>query len=146
MTRLLRFDFPAEVKHVLEVREAARALCTDLGFSPRETDLLVTAVWEAVLNAATHGSPHGARDRVTVDVSISAGFLTIDITSRDASFRLPDPRPVFDPASLRGRGLPICYAFADEVDLTPYDDRITLHLRKKLPAKPRTADAVPMAG
>lgn len=133
MQERLSFDFPAKLEHVLEVRRAVHKLCIDLGFSRNEADMFVTAVWEATLNAATHGSPRGEADHVKVKVGTDDHTLLVDITSNDGTFRLPDRRPEFDPTTKRGRGLPMVYAIADSVSLTPHDHSVTLHIAKHLP-------------
>ena len=132
MEREIRFDFPADIDHVVDVREALRKVCDRMGFTPHDASLVVTAVWEATLNAATHGSPRGKNDSVQVKITENEDSLCVDITSQDPAFDLPTDRPIFDPNSKRGRGLPIIYAFIDEVTLTRNADSVTLHLVKRL--------------
>lgn len=132
MRERISFDFPAEISHILHVRETANKVCLEMGFSPHDTGLIITAIWEAALNAVTHGSPNGPNDRILVDILVSNNILHVDITSNKPDFRLPDTPPAFDPTSRRGRGIPILYAFMDKVWLTPEENRVTLHMEKRL--------------
>lgn len=128
----MHFDFPAGTQHILHVRETVHRVCLEMGFTPRDAGLVITAVWEAALNAATHGSPRGEADRVVVDVIVEDDLLRVDIKSADPAFRLPEGQPVITPTTRRGRGLPIMYAFMDEVSLTPAENGVTVHLVKRL--------------
>lgn len=129
----IRLNIPAEIEHVVEVREVLRDVCDEMGFTPHDASLVITAVWEATLNAATHGSPGGETDYVQVLIRRGDRELAIDITSKNPAFDLPDEMPKFDVTSRRGRGLPIIYAFMDEVKLTRGPDGVTLHLTKRIP-------------
>lgn len=133
MTEEACFYFPAEVHHILHVREVVNKICLEMGFTPHDSGLIITAIWEAALNAVTHGSPGGIKDHVTVRITADDDVLKVRITSRNRNFNLPDNKPNLVPTSKRGRGLPIIYAFMDEVKLIEDEDGITMHLMKRLP-------------
>jgi anti-sigma regulatory factor (Ser/Thr protein kinase) len=130
MKEPLLLEIPSEVEHVQRVRDVIRDVCLRAGFTAHEAELAVTAVWEAALNAVTHGSPNGNRDRVAIEVTHKDNLLQVDVTSRDHAFTLPDDGPRLDPFSRRGRGLPLIFAFMDRVWLTRDADGVTLHMQK----------------
>lgn len=132
MQERISFEFAADVENVLKVRDAANSLCLRMGFGPVEASLVITAVWEAVLNAVTHGSPNGDKDSVQVTMTSEDDTFHIDIISRNTSFRLPDGKPVLNPSGRRGRGIPLMYAFMDSIWLSRENHTVTLHMTKRL--------------
>lgn len=96
----------------------------------RFSDLLL-AVNEALANAAEFaytGTPQGG----TMDVNAAYDFDsdTLAVTVNDhGRWRVPEPPPVgTSPYSIRGRGIPLMRALADEatIDATPHGTHVTL--------------------
>lgn len=132
MTEEACFNFPAQTHHLVHVRETVGKICLEMGFTPHDSELIMTAIWEAALNAVTHGSPEGTNDHVTVRIVADDDVLKVSITSSNRSFTLPDHIPDLVSTSKRGRGLPIVYALMDEVKLIEEENGVTLYLSKRL--------------
>lgn len=132
-TESARFDFPAGLDHVSDVRSEAERMATRMGFPIQDVEMIGTSVWEATLNAVTHGSPFGEQQRVQVEIEARGDALTITVSSENPEFVLSEVRPALTPITRRGRGLIIIRSFMDEVRLVR-DGKCTLVMTKRLPS------------
>jgi anti-sigma regulatory factor (Ser/Thr protein kinase) len=109
------------------VRDLIESSAVAAGFGPTDVQRVVTAAFEAVTNAATHGSPLGAANSIAVVVSTYADRLVIDVTDEGNGFDDGAPCCMPDTSSRRGRGLALMRALMDEVRLENAEGgRVTL--------------------
>lgn len=127
-----QYEFLSALDNAIEARRVAYLACINMGWSANEALIIDTAVWEALVNAITHGSPHGERDQTTFTITTGPNHLHFEITSSDASFRLPDKVCMPSTDSSRGRGIPLICAIMDNVWLTSDENRVTLHMMKHI--------------
>lgn len=127
----VRFDFPAGLEQVTDVRCEAERMAERMGFPVEDTAKIGTSAWEATVNAVTHGSPRGSDQHVQVVIESDDGTLTMTVSSENPKVELPEAKPK-PSVSLRGRGLTIIRAFMDEVHLEE-DGQYSLVMVKHLP-------------
>lgn len=132
-------DVPAELHHLIEVRDRAAAIASALGFSDRGIEEVRLAVGEAYVNAVRHGSCEWkggpARAGATILVRILAAGAAVIVEVKDSG-------PGFDPAlvsllpadelSAGGRGLFFMKIAMDDVDFD-FSEGTLVRMTKRCP-------------
>ncbi|HYP48950.1 MAG TPA: ATP-binding protein [Thermoleophilaceae bacterium] len=123
---------PAEPASAAVAREFVRGIGRELALEQRDIDDLTLATSEAITNAIEHGRSCKARgvrlsvqdrlDRVIVEVC-DCGALEVPLPTTPPA--LPDPE------AIRGRGLPIIEALADELELLPDGEATLVRFSKR---------------
>lgn len=109
---------PSSVEYLPSVRDLIESSAEQMGFEPQEVQRVVTAAFEAVVNAITHGSPRGTEDTVRIDILIYDNKFEIRIADQGPGFTVTSPSEMPDVSSPRGRGLPLMQALVDEVHIS----------------------------
>jgi anti-sigma regulatory factor (Ser/Thr protein kinase) len=113
---LSKLVVPSKPEYMPSVREFIEKAALNVGFTEQETQRIVTAAFEAVANAATHGSPHGPQDVITIKISIYDDRFVVEIIDHGNGIALA-PKAMPDVTSLRGRGIPLMKALVDDVEI-----------------------------
>jgi len=108
---------PSRPEHLPEVRELVGSTADKAGFPPHEVQRIVTAAFEAVVNAATHGSPLAPQNTINVTVSVYADRMVVEVADQGPGFGNANAHEMPDLASARGRGIALMRALVDEVEL-----------------------------
>jgi anti-sigma regulatory factor (Ser/Thr protein kinase) len=108
---------PSKLEHLPRVRDLVESMAEQAGFSPQETQRIVTAAFEAVANAVTHGSPVGAENTVCVDVLVYPDKMVVEVADQGPGFGKVSSREMPDVSSSRGRGIPLMHTLVDDVQL-----------------------------
>ena len=126
-TARAKLVIPSRPEHLHAVRELVENTASQAGLPPHEVQRVVTAAFEAVVNAATHGSPLGPENTITVEVYVYTDRLVIEVVDQGPGFKDTRPRQMPGAASNRGRGIPLMRALMDKVEITNYDGgKVTL--------------------
>ena len=135
------FTVPARLQSLAFVRSAITCLLDRDTWGAEETGRVLLAAGEALCNAIEHGSPGDGR--VAVQVVIAPPGATLVVTDEGRSGRAPRidlAAPPPPPSSVRGRGIPIMRALADDIRVEAVGAGTRLTLDFSRPA------AVPAAG
>lgn len=118
---------PNKFEHISRVRDLIGRAAKQAGFSPQEVQRIATAAFEAVINAATHGSPLGVKNTISIDVRVYADKFIVEVADQGPGFGDFKPSKMPDVTSNRGRGVPLMWALMDDVKITSNDGaRVTL--------------------
>lgn len=118
---------PSRLDNLPRIRELVDSTAGQAGFGQQEIQRIVTAAFEAVVNAITHGSPLGSKNTISVDIRIFPDRFVVDVSDQGPGFQGMLSREMPDASSRRGRGLPLMQALVDEVQLsTTNGGRVTL--------------------
>lgn len=100
------------------------------GLTPDQLEDLALACFEVIANVVEHAYPHEPDG--TFDVEAVTDKVRIDVLVRDrGAWRTPVPDR--SPTPLRGRGLVLARAVADQVRVDTGPGGTTVHLRWNLP-------------
>lgn len=108
---------PSRIEHLSRIRELIENSAAQAGFSPQRVQRIVTAAFEAVVNAATHGSPLGPNNVITVVVRVFEDRLEIEVFDQGDGFPDLKLRDMPDTTSSRGRGIALMRTLMDKVEL-----------------------------
>ncbi|HEU5424407.1 MAG TPA: ATP-binding protein [Nitrolancea sp.] len=115
---------------VEEVRRAARAMASALGFAQEEAEMVVLAAIEL----ATNLHRYAREGRIRFTPLAGAPGVGIEVTSRDAGPGIPDRgaalRDGFSTGGGRGNGLPAVRRLMDEFSVVSGTDGTTIVARK----------------
>jgi len=106
-----------------------------MGFSDEDTQAVVSAVFEACVNALTHGLNAG-EGKVTLCVRTYPDRFEAVIRDPGKGFTYPAATGMPPPGSHRGRGIPLMRAFMDDVRIE-FDGGCKETLIKYLPTSGR---------
>lgn len=109
---------PSKLNHVHGIRDLIERTADQVGFPPQEVQRIVTAAFEAIVNAVTHGSPHGGDNTIRVDVRAYSDRLVVEITDQGRGLKDFQPKEMPDTTSRGGRGVPLMRALVDEVEFS----------------------------
>ncbi|HEX2952248.1 MAG TPA: ATP-binding protein [Armatimonadota bacterium] len=115
-------------------REAAESAARDMGFVGEDLYDIVTAVFEASVNAFTHGCV-GTDEPATVTIYTHPDRFEAIIRDHGKGFQCPTDAPIPPAIVRRGRGIPLMKALMDEVYFE-YDNGCKVTLMKRLPVSP----------
>jgi anti-sigma regulatory factor (Ser/Thr protein kinase) len=110
-----RLVIPSSPEHLTNIRDLVEDAAGQVGFSVSEVQRIVTAAYEAVVNAATHGSPLEGKNSIEIDVRAYPDKLVIEVQDQGDGFPASLSEKMPDTSSRRGRGIPLMYALVDEV-------------------------------
>jgi serine/threonine-protein kinase RsbW len=113
-----RLTISSRLEGLPQVRELIETSAAQMDFTEQEVQRIVTAAFEAVANAATHGSPMGGRNSITVVTQVFPDRFVVEVRDQGDGIThsiLPD-MPTTE--SSRGRGLPLMRALMDEVNVS----------------------------
>jgi anti-sigma regulatory factor (Ser/Thr protein kinase) len=128
-------DIPADPASLFLVRALLRRLSESIGFSRKDTDLLVLAIDEACTNIIRHAYKHSPDKRIVLTFKVSLDYLEIHIrdfgaASDPATFQsrnLDDVRP-------GGLGIHFIKSVADKIEYDhPADGGMLLKMIKFRP-------------
>lgn len=101
-------------ENLYECRRACEQVAVGMGFAEPDVDGICAAVFEACVNAITHG--RGKRgDSATLRLHASSGKLEAVIADSGIGLQRSLSPEMPGPESLCGRGVPIMFTFMDEV-------------------------------
>jgi anti-sigma regulatory factor (Ser/Thr protein kinase) len=127
-----RLVVPSSPEHLTNVRELVEDTAGQVGFSVSEVQRIVTAAYEAVVNAATHGSPLGSQSSIEINVRAYSDRLVIEVQDQGDGFPSNISKRMPDTSSRRGRGIPLMHALVDEVQFDDSDGgKVTLTKYKR---------------
>ena len=108
-------QFPASHESLAEARRELTRALDGAGWAGEPVNRVLVAVGEAMTNAVEHGSETPAT--VRLDVVVERNTAVVSIRDEGAEgHRCPETVPAVPPAtSVRGRGLVMIHALADEV-------------------------------
>lgn len=104
-----------------------------MGFDGRDLWGIVSAVFEACVNAVTHGRSNAPYPVILTIQCCDGQFIAVIKDSGRGCFP-PAETPMPSPASRRGRGIPLMRAFMDEVTFD-FAAGCTVTLKKQLPTQ-----------
>ncbi|MEN6520815.1 MAG: anti-sigma regulatory factor [Armatimonadota bacterium] len=110
-----KLDLPGSSKNLQSVREVIESTASEVGFSVDDVRKIVTAAFEAVANAVTHGSPLESKNTISITISVYADKLVVEVADQGEGFPLNILKKMPDTSSPRGRGIPLMYSLVDEV-------------------------------
>ncbi len=116
-----KITIPSRLDHLRRVRDLIEHAALQTEFPEREVQRIVTAAFEAVTNAATHGSPLGEENQITVIAQVYPDRFVVEIHDQGngiPKITLPE-MPTTD--SSRGRGIPLMRILMDQVKLSNDD-------------------------
>jgi anti-sigma regulatory factor (Ser/Thr protein kinase) len=109
-----RFAFPATSVRVPAARHRVERSGLEAGLRGNALFELVLAVGEGLSNAVKHGSPHGARDTVTVTVSCYRDAFSVEIADEGPGL-LCSPLHQPGASSVEGRGIHVMRRLTDDI-------------------------------
>jgi serine/threonine-protein kinase RsbW len=105
-----------------EIQNSAAAL----GFHGEDLWGVVSAVFEACVNAVTHGKTNN-HCRAYLSIRTSGNRFEAIVSDSGCGFTCPSPTPMPSPKANRGRGIPLMKMFMDEVKFDNSDGcKVTL--------------------
>jgi anti-sigma regulatory factor (Ser/Thr protein kinase) len=123
----LSFDVPPALSNITHLRRTARCLLESMGFSREDTDDVETLIGELSTNVVRHAQTDNGNYQVSLEFQEKCVIVTV--VDQGAGFIedaiLPPgtvrPDTLLDDADDRfgGLGLPLIYALADHVEITP---------------------------
>ena len=118
---------PSKPAHLSSVRDLIESAAGQTELAANEVQRVVTAAFEAVVNAATHGSPQGPGSTIAVDVYVYQDRLVIEVLDHGHGIECPKSSKMPDTEATRGRGIPLMRALVDKVEFSKSDvGRVTL--------------------
>jgi anti-sigma regulatory factor (Ser/Thr protein kinase) len=129
----ISFDERADDGAARRVRHQVMGLARLLPFNDSDLDSIETAVGEAALNAAKHGSPRGGEDRLHVCCARTGGRFIIEITDQGSGF-IPEfvAEPIAENLCTSGYGICLMRGLMDETRFTlSHEGGTTVHLMKR---------------
>jgi serine/threonine-protein kinase RsbW len=112
---------PADAGRLAELRYALGRWATGFGMPPERSEELVLAAYEALANSVEHAYADPAAGEVELRAARAPdGTVVVTITDRG---RWKDPVPS---NGIRGRGIPIMRALADDTAITTSDSGTTV--------------------
>ena len=124
-------SFPADARHLIEVRRTVERLARHIRLNQAELDDLLTAVDEAVANAIRHGSPLGTKNTVWVTCRVTGDTLVVSVRDEGRGFYLPSDPEMPRPEAVGGRGLPLMCALSDTVEIARHNGGTRVTLQKR---------------
>jgi len=112
-----RLDIPSSPKNLQSVREIMETTASEAGFPINDVRKIVTAAFEAVVNAITHGSPLGDKNTIRISVSVFDDRMVVEVADQGKGFPKSTIRKMPDTTSPRGRGIPLMCSLVDDVRL-----------------------------
>ena len=106
------------------VRRIAACLADSVGMDRQEADDTTLVLTEACVNAIRHGSPNGARDRVSIDFKSSGRTMVADVTDRGRPARKIEE-------TSDGFGLRLMRVLTDRVEFIKHKSGLTVRLTKR---------------
>ncbi len=114
-------------------RQAARSAALNAGLTAKDADDVAAAVFEACVNAVTHGRTEDS-DFAVLRLRIYEDRLEAVVQDFGCGLDCPGSTEIPLPTAKRGRGIPLMNAFMDEVRFER-DDGCKVTLVKRLPPK-----------
>lgn len=106
---------PSCPEHLPRVRDVIEITAAQVGFPVEDVHRIVTAAFEAAVNAATHGSPLGSKNRITVDIRVYSDKLVVEVKDQGHGFQNNTERKMPGITAPRGRGIPLMRTLVDDV-------------------------------
>ncbi len=125
---------PSSREHLPSIRSLIEHTTAQAGFPTEDIQRIVTAAFEAVVNAITHGSPHGSEDSVSIGLYVYRNHLVIEIEDKGSGITDGINKVMPDITSHRGRGIPLMYALMDDVKFVSLNGGTKVILTKYLNA------------
>ena len=124
-------DLPADPLALRGLRTRLRDWLRELGASGADRTDIELAVWEAAVNAITHGRPATGPASITVGARLDdSGQVVIQVSDR-GRWRPPQP-PDTGRRWPGGQGLLVIRQAADDLDIAPGPEGTTVTLRRSL--------------
>ena len=121
----------ASDKDLARCRAEIQKRASAQGFSGEDLWGVVSAVFEACVNAVTHGK-NGSDCEAYLFIRTSENRFEATVSDSGNGFDCPSPTPMPSPKANRGRGIPLMKMFMDEVRFES-DDGCRVTLVKYLP-------------
>jgi serine/threonine-protein kinase RsbW len=115
-------------------RDETAEIAKQMGFEDHDLWGIVSAVFEACVNAVTHGSVDACDHPVVLTIRNSENRFEAVVQDHGKGCFPPPESPMPSPDSRRGRGIPLMRAFMDEVTFD-YVGGCRVTLVKILPQK-----------
>ena len=112
---------PSAPEHLARVRDVIEITASQIGFPVEDVQRIVTAAFEAAVNAATHGSPLGPKNKITVDIRVYNDKLVVEVRDQGLGFDDNTDQEMPDITAPRGRGIPLMRALVDDVQFLSND-------------------------
>lgn len=122
-------------------REATESAAREIGFEGADLTDIVTAVFEASVNAFTHGRVD-SDEPVTVIIHTYPDRFEAIVKDHGKGYQCPTDSPIPPSTALRGRGVPLMKTLMDKVHFE-YDNGCKVTLTKHLPASHRPPNVIP---
>lgn len=113
-------------------RQVTLLAAANAGFNKEEQWSITSAVFEACVNALTHGTGD-KENRATLTISVDDEAMEFVIADSGQGYACPISNPIPPASSHRGRGIPLMTAFMDDVRFES-DGGCKVTLVKRLPA------------
>lgn len=110
-----RLDISSSPNNLQSVREIIETTAGEVGFPLDDVHKIVTAAFEAVVNAITHGSPLGDKNTISIFVSVYDDRMVVEVEDQGEGFPKSTIRKMPDTTSPRGRGIPLMHSLVDDV-------------------------------
>ncbi len=107
----------SRVEAVDAAEASVRSFAQQGGFGDEDLYFLGLAAREILINAIVHGNRFDLNKKVTLQLSLVHGRLTIEVLDEGEGFQLdavPDPRSYENRERLSGRGIAMAKAIMDE--------------------------------
>ncbi|MCC6446701.1 MAG: ATP-binding protein [Armatimonadetes bacterium] len=119
-------------KKLAECRETTQQVASEMGFNGQDLWGIVSAVFEACVNALTHGRQQG-REPVMLILRAFDDRLEAVVKDRGKGFACPPAVAMPPVSSMRGRGIPLMKSFMDDMKVESGDGCIVTLVKYKEP-------------
>jgi anti-sigma regulatory factor (Ser/Thr protein kinase) len=131
LTCVDEFEFVSRPDELRTARQRLATLARKQGLAGAGLFEFSVAAGEALANAVRHGSPHGAKDHVSVRFSRGRGVVAVEIHDHGMGFS-SSPLCVPDALESGGRGIHFMRSLSDEVSFECAATGTTVRILKRM--------------
>ncbi|MDO8550335.1 MAG: ATP-binding protein [Ignavibacteria bacterium] len=131
-----QLELESDPNNLITVEEFVNYFAKDLGIDEDKMNGLMLSVTEATTNAITHANKSDPSKKVSIDVFVDNGYLTIKVKDEGKGFdlsKVPDPTAPENLLKDSGRGVYLMRIYMDELkyNITPTGTETILILKIK---------------
>ena len=127
----LRQRIPADAERLAETRHALTRWAAGIGMPNEKREELVLATYEAMANSVEHAYADLAGAEIELHAARTVDGLVVVTVTDHGSWKPPQGSN-----GIRGRGIPLMKALADDTTITSVDTGTTVTMTWTLPAAP----------
>ncbi|OGU76242.1 MAG: hypothetical protein A2V93_02935 [Ignavibacteria bacterium RBG_16_34_14] len=131
-----QLELESDPNNLITVEEFVNYFAKDIGVDEDKMNGLMLSVTEATTNAIIHANKNDPSKKVTIDVFVDNGYLTIKVKDEGKGFdpsKVPDPTASENLLKDSGRGVYLMRVYMDELkyNVTPTGTETILILKIK---------------